>query len=159
MAKEVGIGVIGSGLWAITVHLPAYQAHPQARLVGVYDVDPAGAARATLLATFYGTGERMNQGVAIYGQQGALKMRYSNQTTISASLEPLSDTNQFIELPIPDQYKTVGHDLRQNTVRNFINAIANDEAMTPNFEDGLRNQRVIDTVVASAREGAWFDVP
>jgi len=31
--------------------------------------------------------------------------------------------------------------------------------MIPNFEDGLRNQRVIDAVVASARDGRWLEVP
>ena len=134
--------------------------------MGVVDVDDAasflarlsGGGMATLLATFYGTGERMNQGLEIYGQQGAIKMQYSNQETISASLEPLSDQNHFVDMPIPDQFKTIGHDLRQNTVRNFIDAIIDDKTMTPNFDDGLRNQRVIDAVVASARAGTWLDV-
>ena len=46
MAKKVGIGVVGIGGWASTVHLPAYQNHPCARLVGVYDVDGASAEQA-----------------------------------------------------------------------------------------------------------------
>ena len=133
---------------------------------GTVDVDDAasflarlnGGGMATFLATFYGTGERMNQGVEIFGQKGALKMQYSNQETILASLDPLSDENQFVELPIPDRFKTQGHDLRQNTVRQFVDAIVNDEEMSPSFEDGLRNQRVIDAVVASAQAGRWLDV-
>ena len=140
--------------------------------MGTVDVDDAasflarlsGGGMATFLATYYGTGERMNQGIEIFGQKGALKMEYSNQETIRASLEPHSDENQFIDLPILEQFKTRdlkmgGHDLRQNMVRKFVDAIANDEEMTPSFEDGLRNQRVIDTVVASAQKGTWLDVP
>ncbi|MEZ4863915.1 MAG: Gfo/Idh/MocA family oxidoreductase [Caldilineaceae bacterium] len=135
--------------------------------MGVVDVDDAvsflarlsGGGMATFLATFYGTGERMNQGVEIFGQKGALKMEYTNQATIRAALEPFDGDYNFIDLPIPDHFKTAGWDLRQNTVRRFVDAIADDEAMTPGFEDGLRNQRIIDTVVASAREGKWLAVP
>lgn len=134
--------------------------------MGTVDVDDAasllarlsGGGMATLLATFYGTGERMNQGVEIYGQKGAVKMDYSNQETILASLDPLSDENQFADLPIPESFKTTAHDLRQNTVRKFVDAIVNDSEMRPSFEDGLRNQRIIDAVVASAQQGTWVDI-
>lgn len=135
--------------------------------VGTVDVDDAvsilarlsGGGMATFLATFYGTGERMNQGVEIFGQKGSLKMEYTNQESIRASSEPFERDYQVVDLPIPEHFKTQGRDLRQNTIYRFIDAIANDEEMTPNFEDGLRNQQIIDTVVASARVGTWLEVP
>gem|GEM_PF-6752115 len=43
MVNQVGIGVVGTGGWARDVHLPAYQDHPRACLVGVYDVDGSHA--------------------------------------------------------------------------------------------------------------------
>lgn len=134
--------------------------------MGRVDVDDAvsilarlsGGGMATFLATFYGTGERMNQGVEIFGQKGSLKMEYTNQESIRAALEPFERDYQVVDLPIPDRFKTQGRDLRQNTVYRFIDAIANDEEMRPSFEDGLRNQQLIDTAVASARSGRWLDV-
>lgn len=139
--------------------------------MGTVDVDDAasflarlsGGGMATFLATFYGTGERMNQGVEIFGQKGSLKMEYGfyndDQETIRAAFAPFASDYNFLDIPIPEQFKTMGHDLRQNTMRRFIDAIANDEEMKPSFDDGLRNQRVIDTVVASAQAGTWMDVP
>jgi len=114
---------------------------------------------ATFLATFYGTGERMNQGVEIFGQKGAIKMQYTDQESLWAAFEPFERDYQFAEHPIPEHFKTVSHDLRQNTIRKFVDAVADGEEMIPNFEDGLRNQRVIDAVVASARDGRWLEVP
>jgi len=49
MVNQVGIGVVGTGGWARDVHLPAYQDHPRACLVGVYDVDGESAERAAQL--------------------------------------------------------------------------------------------------------------
>lgn len=135
--------------------------------VGTVDVDDAasflarlsGGGMATLLSTFYGTGERMNQEIEIFGQNGALKMTYSNQKTIRVSLDPHSDENRFVDLPIPERFKTDGHDLRQNTIRAFVDAISDVQEMTPNFEDGLRNQQIIDAVVASAEQERWQVIP
>ena len=86
-------------------------------------------------------------------------MAYTNQETIRAALEPFVSDYQFVDMPIPSRFKTAGWDLRQNTVRRFVDAIADNVEMTPSFHEGLRNQRIIDVVVASAQQGKWLPVP
>lgn len=159
----------GEQIASLTADLNTFQSErpqPNGSAMGTVDVDDAasflarlsGGGMVNFLSTFYGSGERMNQELEFFGQHGALKMVYSNQESIRASLEPQSDENQFIDLPIPAQFKMDSHDLRQNTVRAFVDAIANDTEMSPSFEDGLRNQRIIDAVVASAEAGEWVAV-
>lgn len=160
--------ITGERITRLTADLNTFEPErplPNGDGMGRVDVDDAasfiarlsGGGMANFLATFYGTGERMNQVLEVYGQRGALKMVYSNQESIRASLDPHSDENQFVDLPIPDHFRTEGYDLRQNTIRAFVDAIANDTEMSPNFVDGVRNQRVIDAVVASAQSGRWVE--
>jgi predicted dehydrogenase len=46
MNRRVRIGVIGTGWWATSYHLPALAQHPRAELVGVADLDPPKAEAA-----------------------------------------------------------------------------------------------------------------
>ena len=41
----------------------------------------------------------------------------------------------------------------------LMEAIADDRLPQPNFEDGLRNQRVLDAIERSARDGVWRRIP
>ncbi len=41
----------------------------------------------------------------------------------------------------------------------LMEAIADDRLPRPNFEDGLRNQRVLDAIERSARDGVWRRIP
>jgi predicted dehydrogenase len=43
-------------------------------------------------------------------------------------------------------------------VGDLLTAIAEDESITPNFLDGLRNQQVLDAMQSSAQKKAWIDV-
>jgi predicted dehydrogenase len=45
-----------------------------------------------------------------------------------------------------------------HTVYDFLKAIAKNEVPQPNFEDGYRNQRVLDAIERSADTGAWTKV-
>ena len=45
-----------------------------------------------------------------------------------------------------------------HTVADFVNACAKGRAVQPTFEDGLRNQRVLEAVEKSARTRKWVKV-
>ena len=44
-------------------------------------------------------------------------------------------------------------------MNNFIDAIAEDTEMVPNFHDGLRNQEILEAATISAEERRWVDLP
>lgn len=45
-----------------------------------------------------------------------------------------------------------------HTVFDFLKGVANGESPSPNFEDGLKNQRVLDAIERSATSGQWTKV-
>ena len=45
-----------------------------------------------------------------------------------------------------------------HTVYDFIRAIAEQKLPTPSFEDGYKNQRVLDAIERSARDGKWVKI-
>ena len=130
--------------------------------MGKVDVDDAasllarfdGGGMGTFLATCYATGESMDQHIEIYGQKGSMRVSYRNQETIDAAL----GGERMQTIPIPDEFKVSSEHNHRANVRNFVGAIADDIEMVPNFTDGLRNQRVLDTVVASSLAGTWVQV-
>ncbi len=46
-----------------------------------------------------------------------------------------------------------------HTVADFVNAVADGKSVQPTFEDGLRNQIVLEAVEESARTRKWVKVP
>ena len=130
--------------------------------MGKVDVDDAasllsrfdGGGMGTFLATCYATGESMDQHIEIYGQKGSMRVSYRNQETIDAAL----GGERMQTIPIPDEFKVSSEHNHRANVRNFVGAIVDDTEMVPNFTDGLRNQRVLDAVVASSQAGTWVQV-
>jgi predicted dehydrogenase len=45
-----------------------------------------------------------------------------------------------------------------HTVYDFLRAIAEQKLPSPSFEDGYKNQRVLDAIERSAREGTWVKI-
>jgi predicted dehydrogenase len=45
-----------------------------------------------------------------------------------------------------------------NTVHDFLMAVHEGQSPRPNFEDGLKNQRVLDAIEQSAARGQWIEV-
>ena len=45
-----------------------------------------------------------------------------------------------------------------HTVYDFLRAIAEQKLPSPNFEDGYKNQRVLDAIERSARDGKWVKI-
>ncbi|MBI1763359.1 MAG: gfo/Idh/MocA family oxidoreductase, partial [Acidobacteria bacterium] len=45
-----------------------------------------------------------------------------------------------------------------HTVYDLLQAVASNKVPTPNFEDGVRNQKVLDAVERSAKSRSWEKV-
>jgi predicted dehydrogenase len=45
-----------------------------------------------------------------------------------------------------------------NTVYDFVRAVAEGKSPRPNFEDGLKNQRILDAISRSATTGQWVKI-
>ena len=45
-----------------------------------------------------------------------------------------------------------------HTVYDFLKAVAEGKSPRPDFEDGLRNQRVLEAIEKSANTGQWVKV-
>jgi predicted dehydrogenase len=46
-----------------------------------------------------------------------------------------------------------------HTVHDFLQAIGKGKSPRPDFEDGLRNQRVLDAIERSSQTGQWVKIP
>jgi predicted dehydrogenase len=46
-----------------------------------------------------------------------------------------------------------------HTVYDFLKAMVDGKSPKPDFEDGLRNQRVLDAIERSAQTGQWVNIP
>ena len=42
-----------------------------------------------------------------------------------------------------------------HTIYDFVRAVADGRAPRPNFEDGVQNQRVLETIARAAASGRW----
>jgi predicted dehydrogenase len=45
-----------------------------------------------------------------------------------------------------------------HTVADFVNACAEGKLVMPTFEDGLKNQRVLEAVGKSSQTGRWISL-
>jgi len=134
---------------------------------GTVDVDDAcnflarfsNGAMGAYVSSRYGTSRGNYQRIEVYGDKGALVYTWEDKDHIEASFGDDARTYKWEAIPIPDAYTT-----RDGTygwtenVSNFIDAIIEDKEMSPNFQDGLNNQAVLDAVAASAENQAWVEV-
>jgi predicted dehydrogenase len=141
---------------------------------GRVDVDDAAnflvrfgnGALGTFTNSRYAAGLRNHQGVEIYGEKGALIYAVDDADHIQAALGPAFIKEQImVRIPVPRRFKPADESnffSRQNRaghIYNWIEAILEDKEMFPNFQDGLRNQEVLEAIEISARERRWVDLP
>jgi predicted dehydrogenase len=133
---------------------------------GTVDVDDAasmmirleGGGMGTLLSTFYGTGQGMDQRVEIHGEKGYVMLTWQSRETITTSIGLFADEGQLLEVPVPKRFQLSEHDIKRANVYRFIDAIVHGKEMRPDFSDGLRNQLVLDAVVESATRRTWISL-
>lgn len=141
--------------------------------VGQVDVDDSttfltrfnGGAMGTFVSSRYATARGNYQRIEIYGDQGALVYRWEDTDHLKASIGPaFVNEAQWASIPIPDRFKAISgeksskYNFTQN-LKNFIQSIIDDREMQPNFQDGLRNQEILEAVEISARDHRWIDLP
>ncbi len=142
--------------------------------IGQVDVDDGAnflarfenGAMGTFVSSRYGTGHQNYQRLEVYGEQGALIYSVDDVDHIQVALGPAFVKERVMtSMPVPRRFKSSdesSHFARQNRpgiIHAFIEAILDDKEMQPNFEDGLRNQEILEAIEISAHERRWVDLP
>jgi predicted dehydrogenase len=125
-------------------------------------------ATGTFEATRLAPGRRNHQRWEINGEKGSLvfNLERMNELEVYLSDDPqglqgfhtIQATESF--MPYMDAYWPVAHIIGYehtfvNMVRDFLECIAKGKKYSPDFEDGYRNQAVMDAVDRSIETGKW----
>jgi predicted dehydrogenase len=152
-----------------------------ARPLGKVTVDDATAfigtfangALANLEATRYAAGRKNQMAIEINGSRGSLCFDFEDMNRLRfCDTDSLPDRQGFRDIlvlqpggahPYVDHWWRAGHLLGYehtfvHTVADFVNACVDQRPVHPTFEDGLKNQRVLEAVEESAKKGAWVKV-
>nr|WP_108021783.1 Gfo/Idh/MocA family oxidoreductase [Melghirimyces profundicolus] len=146
---------------------------------GQVDVDDAVAVMARFQngalgvfeATRFAGGNRNGNRFEINGEKGSVRWDLENMnhlqvyfTEDEAGLQGFRTINCTEDVhPYAGAYWPPGHIIGYehtfiNLLAEFMRGIAGETAPTPDFEDGLQNQRVLEAVEESARTGTWVKV-
>ncbi len=136
---------------------------------GEVDVDDAmtaqlafvNGAEGVLSASQCAIGRNNHQRIELYGTKGALIYEIEKWDQGGDKLQICFGTaqaryNAFATVPVPPTY------LAGNPERpmiDFIDAIRADRMPSPNFDDGMRCQEVIDAIARSAEQGTRVALP
>jgi predicted dehydrogenase len=152
-----------------------------ARPLGKVTVDDATAfigtfangALANLEATRYAPGRKNQMAIEINGSRGSLYFDFEDMNRLRfCETVSLPDRQGFRDIlvlqpdgvhPYVNHWWRAGHLLGYehtfvHTVADFVNACVDQRSVHPTFEEGLKNQRVLEAVEESARKGAWVKV-
>ncbi len=107
--------------------------------------------------------------VVLHGDAGTLEAGpiFSGAEASATIRGARHDEEQFRLLAVPDQNRQnldqadfMDPFVKQSAgPRLFIDAILNDQAVSPNFYDGLKVQEVIDAALESHQSGTWVSLP
>ena len=130
-------------------------------------------ALANLEATRFALGRKNNIAIEINGSQGSLFFDFEdmNRLKFFDNRQP-EDRQGFSDIlvtqpggthPYVGQWWPPGHILGYehtfvHTLADFVNAVVAGQAIQPTFEDGLKNQRVLEAVEQSANSKQWTAV-
>ena len=130
-------------------------------------------ALANLEATRYATGRKNHINIEINGSKGSLEFDFEdmNRLKFFDNTAP-ADRQGFADIlvtqrdgvhPYVGQWWPPGHIIGYehtfvHTIADFVNAISKGRAVQPTFEDGLKNQQVLEAVEQSAEQRCWVKV-
>ena len=130
-------------------------------------------ALANLEATRFALGRKNHIAIEINGSKGSLQFdfEYMNRLKFFDNTQA-SDRQGFRDIlvtqpggvhPYVGNWWPPGHIIGYehtfvHTIADFVNACANGKPVQPTFEDGLRNQRVLEAVEESAKSRQWVTV-
>jgi len=130
-------------------------------------------ALANLEATRYATGRRNHIHLEINGSKGSLEFDFEDMNRLKYFDNTTPDDRQgFADIivtqkdgvhPYVGQWWPPGHIIGYehtfvHTIADFVNAVANGKSVQPTFEDGLKNQQVLESVEQSAEQRCWVKV-
>lgn len=128
-------------------------------------------AVGNLAATRCAAGRKNHIEIEINGTRGSLYFDFEdmNRLRYFDTANP-ADRQGFRDIlvtqaahPYVGQWWPAGHGLGYehtfvHTVADFVNACIEGKPVTPNFEDGLKNQRVLEAVEKSGKAGRWISL-
>ena len=133
----------------------------------------ANGALANLEATRFALGRKNNIAIEINGSQGSLFFDFEdmNRLKFFDNRQP-EDRQGFSDIlvtqpggthPYVGQWWPPGHILGYehtfvHTLADFVSAVVAGQSVQPTFEDGLKNQRVLEAVEQSANSRQWTTV-
>jgi predicted dehydrogenase len=122
-------------------------------------------------ASRFGVGRRNGNGFEMYGSKGNLAFDLEDMNRLrffdaTESAEVQGEKDILVtgpEHPYSSVFWKPGHIIGYEhtfiaTLGDFLQALAKGEEFHPNFEDGLRVQRVMDKVEESAAAGRWVEL-
>jgi predicted dehydrogenase len=133
----------------------------------------ASGALANLEATRFALGRKNHIEIEINGSKGSLHFDFEDMNrlkwfdnTAPADRQGFNDilvTQPGGVHPYVGQWWPPGHIIGYehtfvHTIADFVNAVVDGKAVQPTFEDGMRNQRVLEAVEESARSRQWVKV-
>ncbi len=130
-------------------------------------------ALANLEATRFALGRKNHIAIEINGSKGSLQFDFEDMNRLKFfDNTQASDRQGFRDIlvtqpggvhPYVGNWWPPGHIIGYehtfvHTIADFVNACANGKPVQPTFEDGLRNQRVLEAVEESAKSRQWVTV-
>ena len=147
--------------------------------LGEVDVDDAVAALARFKngalgvfeASRFAKGNRNSNRIEINGSKGSIRWDMESMNTLQLYLEDDPAGMQGFRMinctedihPYTANYWPAGHSIGYehtfiNMMAEFIKGISTNTSPSPNFEDGYRNQLVLDAIEKSAKSGKWVKI-
>jgi predicted dehydrogenase len=133
----------------------------------------ANGAIANLEATRFALGRKNHISIEINGSKGSLYFDFEDMNRLKwfDNTRP-ADRQGFTDIlvtqpgglhPYVGQWWPPGHIIGYehtfvHTIADFVNACAAGKSVQPTFEDGLRNQRVLEAVEESAKSRQWIKI-
>jgi predicted dehydrogenase len=129
-------------------------------------------AMANLEATRFALGRKNHITLEINGSKGSLYFDFEDMNRLKYfNNEDPDDRKGFRDIlvteggahPYAGQWWPPGHILGYehtfvNTFADFVNAVLDGKSVQPTFEDGLRNQRVMEAIEQSSESRSWVKV-
>jgi len=151
---------------------------PQSRTMAPVEVDDAAlslvkfesGAVGTIEATKFATGRKNYNRFEINGSRGSIVFNLERMNELELYVDEGPESGfRTIQVtgkgyPYMEGWWPRGHIIGYehtftHTVLDLLRAVAEGRLPTPNFEDGVRNQLVLDAVERAAESRSWQDVP
>jgi predicted dehydrogenase len=132
----------------------------------------ANGAQGSIEGNWIATGRKMQHDFEVYGTKGALSFSqerfnelhfYSTEDAVGRRgfrrIEAGPDHDPYVRFCVAPGHQLGFNDLKAIEVAGYLEAIAGLRAEPFGFRDGLRIQRLVETIQASSKDRCWKSVP